>query len=674
MPEGVGYPEWVPGQNFVTTGGQLVDDDGDGVADREVGGARVPVAGPDPVLEDLARIRAGEQVPQLPPPGQSPPGGAPAPWGPPPAEPPVDLGGAARGLLGRATRGVADAGRGLADVGQGVRRATYGTELGIRAESDYSDDQAQQAIDASVAADRAEAAAEAEALTRKRARLEAHESRVQSLVNDRDKAVGDQLVKVQKLAEEARNTKINPQHLYQTADTGQKIAMYLAVAIGGFLAPKMGGKNPALDIINRAVENDIDAQKANLDNLREGVQAERTILGDLRQVYGDKAAAELALHGVTLDQIANDLDTKLAGVKDQRALARGLELSAKLHAEAAEKQRQAMERERAEADRRWEKGFKSAQLGEQIRSNKAGEYIAGRKLALDAEQAGLTASQAAAKAKAEADGETAWFRGVENGAGPDSKGIHVANPTQREALRTAVNGAEAVIDSVATIKGVMAKEGAHTEIDDYEKQLVESAVAEIKLEAAARVKGNPSDKDMVDVLNAAGGSSDPTAWFSSWAALDKEKRVKILNYVENRHRDTAHRMVQNFTGGKTKFTYKGHSFYETPPAVKAPTFSEARKAFLKGEAGPEILLGDGAAKSIAVNPNNRKLALGDLNKRLSELDLQLKTNTFLTPESRKALRDERVGIGKVALELKRLVEAAKVRPPEFKRSAIRHNN
>jgi hypothetical protein len=58
---------------------------------------------------------------------------------------------------------------------------------------------------------------------------------------------------------------INPNRFWEKKDTGSKIQAAIAVALGGFAAGLRGdGRNTALEIINKAIDRDVDAQKANL--------------------------------------------------------------------------------------------------------------------------------------------------------------------------------------------------------------------------------------------------------------------------------------------------------------------------------------------------------------------------------------------------------------------------
>src|SRR5712664_540446 len=57
---------------------------------------------------------------------------------------------------------------------------------------------------------------------------------------------------------------IDPEHWLNSRNIGQKISAALGIALGGFGAALTGGPNQALGIIQKYIDQDIDAQKANL--------------------------------------------------------------------------------------------------------------------------------------------------------------------------------------------------------------------------------------------------------------------------------------------------------------------------------------------------------------------------------------------------------------------------
>ncbi|MGD0331148.1 MAG: hypothetical protein ABSB40_12035 [Nitrososphaeria archaeon] len=61
---------------------------------------------------------------------------------------------------------------------------------------------------------------------------------------------------------------IDPDHWWNQKSTGSKIAAGIGIILGGAGAglQRRGGENPAMQVINRAVDQDIDAQKTNIRN------------------------------------------------------------------------------------------------------------------------------------------------------------------------------------------------------------------------------------------------------------------------------------------------------------------------------------------------------------------------------------------------------------------------
>lgn len=70
------------------------------------------------------------------------------------------------------------------------------------------------------------------------------------------------------LFNETRNAKIDPAHFFQGKETYQKVLAGIGMLLSGAGSGLTGQPNMAMDVINRAIDRDIDAQKANLANKR----------------------------------------------------------------------------------------------------------------------------------------------------------------------------------------------------------------------------------------------------------------------------------------------------------------------------------------------------------------------------------------------------------------------
>lgn len=72
------------------------------------------------------------------------------------------------------------------------------------------------------------------------------------------------LADIDKTQKELASGNIDPHHWWNTRNTGQKIATTIGMILGGIGQAFGGGPNATLQMVNKAIDQDIDAQKANL--------------------------------------------------------------------------------------------------------------------------------------------------------------------------------------------------------------------------------------------------------------------------------------------------------------------------------------------------------------------------------------------------------------------------
>lgn len=98
-----------------------------------------------------------------------------------------------------------------------------------------------------------------------------------------------------RLIEDVQTSKVDPGRLWGSSNTMAQIGAALAIAVTGF-AEGMSGKggNSALDRLNGLIDKDIDAQKGIIDNKKAALMGKRTLLGEMRQRFGDERQAEMA--------------------------------------------------------------------------------------------------------------------------------------------------------------------------------------------------------------------------------------------------------------------------------------------------------------------------------------------------------------------------------------------
>lgn len=142
-------------------------------------------------------------------------------------------------------------------------------------------------------------------------------------------AVGEQYKKAADADAAVAKMAVDPNRLYANKGTAGKVGAAVAVALGALGASLTKGPNYALDIINKAIDDDIDAQKTNIASARAGAQSQHTQLREMRDMVGDDVQFANILRGQHLDQVARQMDgidmsNKPAEIQAQAAQSRAL--------------------------------------------------------------------------------------------------------------------------------------------------------------------------------------------------------------------------------------------------------------------------------------------------------------------------------------------------------------
>lgn len=75
----------------------------------------------------------------------------------------------------------------------------------------------------------------------------------------------DRQAHTQQLQDDYATGAIDPEHMWKTRDAYQKASLGIGLVLGGFAQAFTGKNNPAQDMIQRAIENDIHSQEVNLN-------------------------------------------------------------------------------------------------------------------------------------------------------------------------------------------------------------------------------------------------------------------------------------------------------------------------------------------------------------------------------------------------------------------------
>ena len=133
---------------------------------------------------------------------------------------------------------------------------------------------------------------------------------------------------------QAAGDKVVPNRLMANMDTGQKLQAGLFMALSAYGSALSGQESQALKIINNAINQDIDAQKFNIENklrgARMGVEANQYLVSQMRQKFQDDESAVLATRAAMLSMTQQQLNMNASKLDQATAAPKAKALNAQL--------------------------------------------------------------------------------------------------------------------------------------------------------------------------------------------------------------------------------------------------------------------------------------------------------------------------------------------------------
>jgi hypothetical protein len=120
----------------------------------------------------------------------------------------------------------------------------------------------------------------------------------------------------QKEAALVRDAKIDPNRYYANQSTGDQIAQFFALLISGASSRISHSKDNLREEIQKAIDRDIDAQKANLQQLDKRIQSKQTFYDIASQRYKSEEARDAAAKALAYEQIGQRLARFSEAAKD----------------------------------------------------------------------------------------------------------------------------------------------------------------------------------------------------------------------------------------------------------------------------------------------------------------------------------------------------------------------
>lgn len=120
--------------------------------------------------------------------------------------------------------------------------------------------------------------------------------------------------------------------------SGARALAGISVALGSVGAAFAKGPNYALDIINKAIDDDLALQKVNYEKTKGRVEGEKSLLSQMIAKGMDEFTADKAAYAVRLQQADKQIDAMKAQVTNAESVARLDALQARLREQIAAKQ------------------------------------------------------------------------------------------------------------------------------------------------------------------------------------------------------------------------------------------------------------------------------------------------------------------------------------------------
>ncbi len=123
----------------------------------------------------------------------------------------------------------------------------------------------------------------------------------------------------QNMIEDMKSGHIDPKHYVNNMSGGQKVSTAIGLLLGGMGQGLIGGSNPALDMLNKSVDDDIHAQMTNRDN-------KQTVFNAMQKQYGNKVDAMNMTRAFYTAKLQNDVQTAAAKFGSPIAMARAQQI------------------------------------------------------------------------------------------------------------------------------------------------------------------------------------------------------------------------------------------------------------------------------------------------------------------------------------------------------------
>ena len=136
-----------------------------------------------------------------------------------------------------------------------------------------------------------------------------------------DKKQKDMFDQIDSTIQDVKNGHIDPKHYVENMGAGQKIATAIGLFLGGLSTPFTHQGNPALEMLNKQIDRDIDAQKAGLNNKMNIYHAYLDQYHNAAAAEAMTRATQIGIYGSRLREAAANSGSAMAQARANQQLA-----------------------------------------------------------------------------------------------------------------------------------------------------------------------------------------------------------------------------------------------------------------------------------------------------------------------------------------------------------------
>lgn len=137
----------------------------------------------------------------------------------------------------------------------------------------------------------------------------------------RQKFMDKELSDYKGIQDQILNKSVDPNRLWASKSSGQKAMAVIGLVLGGIGSGVTGGKNVAYEIFENSIQRDVDAQKAEIEKLKDVGSAKRNMYGLYMEKFKDDRQAEAATKLTMYEQMELKMKEAAALAKSPQILA-----------------------------------------------------------------------------------------------------------------------------------------------------------------------------------------------------------------------------------------------------------------------------------------------------------------------------------------------------------------